>query len=294
MSTRNIVPRADGEGSLGTADKQWQAVRAKQLWTDGSEIAIRRTAASHNALYRGDDLTNYFDSGEMTNDLSKGDFGNIFPGDFIVKSLTVNGITYENVKWIIGDLDYDIDKFNGDGVKITDHHVLVFPEKCIGTARMNATDTTNGGFLGSEMWTATLPKYAAGIKAAFGAAHVLTHKEFLTNAVNTSADSAAGSAWKGTATNVNWDGVDVVCNLFNEVQVYGATIFSGSGFDDLQDPRQVAAFRHNPSLYFDKDQWYWLRAFASASDFCDVDDFGVAGYNGASVVGGVRPNFLLR
>lgn len=34
MTTRNIVPRADGEGSIGTASKAWGAVRADVLYTD--------------------------------------------------------------------------------------------------------------------------------------------------------------------------------------------------------------------------------------------------------------------
>ena len=34
MTTRNLVPRADGEGSLGTAEKQWGAMRAKKIFVD--------------------------------------------------------------------------------------------------------------------------------------------------------------------------------------------------------------------------------------------------------------------
>ena len=32
MSTRNIVPRADGEGGLGTAAKKWGAVHASAFY----------------------------------------------------------------------------------------------------------------------------------------------------------------------------------------------------------------------------------------------------------------------
>ena len=31
MSTKNIVPRADGEGSLGTAAKRWGNVKKKKV-----------------------------------------------------------------------------------------------------------------------------------------------------------------------------------------------------------------------------------------------------------------------
>lgn len=38
MTTRNLVPRADGEGSLGTAEKQWGAMRAKKVYIDGTDF----------------------------------------------------------------------------------------------------------------------------------------------------------------------------------------------------------------------------------------------------------------
>ena len=48
-------------------------------------------------------------------------------------------------------------------------------------ARMNATNSTSGGFKGSEMFTTTLPKVSSAIKSAFGADHVLNHRELLVN-----------------------------------------------------------------------------------------------------------------
>jgi hypothetical protein len=38
MSTRNVVPRADGEGGLGTATKNWNEVRAKHFYKNGVEL----------------------------------------------------------------------------------------------------------------------------------------------------------------------------------------------------------------------------------------------------------------
>ena len=58
---------------------------------------------------------------------------------------------------------------------------------------MNATDITTGGFVGSVMWTTTLPLYATGIKAAFGADHVLNHRELLSNAESDTIASGTGA-----------------------------------------------------------------------------------------------------
>ena len=40
MSTRNIVPRADGEGSIGTAAKMWGYVYAKALNIAGGILSV--------------------------------------------------------------------------------------------------------------------------------------------------------------------------------------------------------------------------------------------------------------
>ena len=251
---------------------------------------VADNAGAHNALFRGKDLTEYFDSGEMSEAIAAGTFEDIYPGDFIKKSVTVDGTTYTDVIWIVGDLDYHLHR--GD-TETTDHHVLLFPKNNIGTARMNATDVTTGGFLGSEMWKTTLPKYATGIKAAFGATHVLTHNEILTDTVNTSAASMAGAGLTGCSSHWIWTAVDV--NLFNEPMVYGNPLLSSSFYDIGDCNTQVAAMRHDKSLSFTRQAWCWLRAVAYSAAFCLANYTGGADSLSASrAAGGVRPYFLLR
>ena len=40
MSTRNIVPRADGEGGIGTSAKNWNEVRTKNLYIDNAKADV--------------------------------------------------------------------------------------------------------------------------------------------------------------------------------------------------------------------------------------------------------------
>ena len=63
-------------------------------------FVVVNSAPAHNALYRGKDLTDYFNSGEMSIAIANGSFENIFPGDYVIKSVTVNGTTYADTKWI--------------------------------------------------------------------------------------------------------------------------------------------------------------------------------------------------
>ena len=158
---------------------------------------------------------------------------------------------------------------------------------------MNATATTAGGYIGSDMWKAILPKYTTAIKNAFGSSHILTHRELLSNAESDTIASAAGAGWSGGTTDWSWYDVDV--NLFNEPMVCGCRPFSSSGFDIGDCDTQVAAMRHDKSLSFTRTNWYWLRAVVSSSRFASTDGGSSANSSDASAdTGGVRVYFLLK
>ena len=95
---------------------------------------VPKSAAAHNAFYRGKDLTSYFDSGDMSKAIANGTFEDIYPGDYITKSVTIDGTAYENVKFVVGDLDY---YYLMGSTSLTTHHVLMIPDSVIGVAPMN-------------------------------------------------------------------------------------------------------------------------------------------------------------
>jgi hypothetical protein len=250
---------------------------------------IPQSAAAHNALYRGKDLTIYFDSGKMSKAIAASTFVDIYPGDYITKSVTVDGTTYSNVKWIVADLDYHLHR--GD-TETTAHHVVMIPERNIGMSKMNDSNTTAGGYQGSYMWGTTIPKYVTGITAAFGSDHVLTHRERLTKQMD--ANSYAGGGGMGNGATVYTDGewVNVSVNIPNEAMMYGHAPFASSGRDTYDCNKQLTAFRYGQN--FTRTSWCWLRDVASAIGVANVNDCGEADCGGASYVGGVRPYFLLR
>ncbi len=253
------------------------------------DTLLPKTSAAHNSIYRGKDLTAYWNGGDMSKAIQAGTFDNIFPGDYVTKSITINGTTY-SVKWIVGDLDYHLGM--GD-TETTNHHVLMFAESSIFSARMCAADDTSGGFKGSEMFTTTLPKVSAAIKAAFGADHVLNHRELLSKAISKTVASGAGAGWAGGSTDWEWTSMDA--SLFNEVMIYGTRVLSSSLFDVGEGNSQIAAFRMNHGLIAGKRTWNWTRSVAGAADFADSHSGGVSASDGASDAGGgVRPYFLAR
>ena len=253
-----------------------------------AEAKIASLAAAHNSIYRGADLTSYWNSGQMSVDIQAGNFSNIYPGDYILKDITIDGTTYSNVKFIVMDLDYHL--HCGD-YETTAHHVVIMPEEALGSAQMNAEHTTAGGYLGSKMWTEHMPKVTAGFEAAFGAAHILEHRELLSNAMDANLKSNAYDGWSGATS--GWAWASVKANLANENMIYGAPVLSSSLFDTGECNSQLAAFRLNHGLICSKRYWWWLRSVAGASYFCDVSDGGDAD-DGDAASGGVRPIALLR
>nr|DAQ22989.1 MAG TPA: hypothetical protein [Caudoviricetes sp.] len=246
------------------------------------------SAASHNALYRGKDLTSYFNSGAMSTAIANGTFDDIYPGDYIIKTVTVNGTTYSNIKWIVGDLDYHLHR--GD-TETTTHHVVLFPETHLGNARMNASNTTSGGYQGSEMWTTTIPLYATGIINAFGSSHVLVHRERLTKAIDANAYAGGGGMGNGATVYADGEWVNVTANIFNEAMMFGHAPFASSGRDTYDCNKQIAAFRYGQN--FTRANWCWLRDVASSISFANAARNGGADYDYASCTDGVRPYFLL-
>lgn len=257
---------------------QWYAA-----YPDGPE--------AHNAMWGGRDITAAFNNGTVSANIANGTFRDIFPGDYITKQVTISGTAY-TVNWVIADCDYWINK--GDpGNGMTTHHVAIVPQRPIFDAWMNSSNTTNGGYKGSAMYSHIIPDCATGIVNAFGSSHILTFRDAITNSVDTSHVSSGLPQMTGTPT---WWGewVSVQCNLMSEKMVYGAPICAAGAMDNTMATRQMSAFRLSEKLInYNRHAW-WLRDVVSSALFALVADVGSANTNGASVANvGVRPFALL-
>ena len=253
-----------------------------ESWPDGAE--------AHNAMWGGRDITAAFDAGTVSANIANGTFRDIFPGDYITKQVTISGTAY-TVNWVIADCDYwwhKGDQNNG----VETHHVVIVPQAPIFTARMNGTNTTEGGYKGSEMYRSVIPACATGIVNAFGSSHILTFRDGISNSVDTSHVSSGIPQWTGTP---GWWGewVSAQCNLMSEKMVYGAPICSGGAMDNTMATRQMSAFRLSEKLINYNRQAWWLRDVVSSALFAHVGGYGNAGASDASYSLGVRPFALL-
>ena len=236
-------------------------------------------AGAHNATYRGANLGGAL-SDTQAAAIKAGHFDDLFIGDY----WTIGGVTYR-----IAAFDY----YFGTGDKpCTDHHVVLVPDTTLYAAKMNETDTTVGAYAGSEMYTTGLSKAKTTITAAFGSAHLLTHRNYLQNACTNGVPT--GAAW-----------FDSTVDLMTEQNVYGNQIMSdlpsggtvnpwdaNGNHNYLIDKSQFPLFMFRPDLISNR-QWFWLRTVVSATAFADVSISGTADTASASSSAGVRPAFSI-
>lgn len=238
----------------------------------GETVSIVDNAATHNMVYRGKALGTTVTS-EQWAAIKAGTFKDLYLGDY----------------WTIGGVDYMIAAFNywlncGD-TACTANHLLVVPRNNMYTGQMNSTNITTGGYVGSEMYKTGLAQAKTAFNNAFGSAHILNHREYLTNAIT-----------NGAPTGTDW--YDSTVELMNENMVYGGRQFSPmpNGATDpwntcrnyTIDKSQLPLFHLAPWLICNRS-WYWLRDVVSAARFASVGSYGNCGCYDASNTYGVRP-----
>lgn len=230
-------------------------------------------AGAHNSVYRGANLGTSVTSAQWAA-IQAGTFDDMYIGDYWV----IGGVTYR-----IAAFDYYLRAGDTD---MTTHHVTLVPDVPMYTHVMNDTNVTTGGYVGSKMYTSGLTQAKNTINTAFGSTHVLTHRQYLSNAVTNGRPS--GGSW-----------YDSTVELMTEQNVYGGKIF-GAGNDGSSVPAlytvdksqyPLFAFRHD---LISNRQTFWLRDVVSAAHFAYVLYTGFATYVDASLVLGVRPAFSIK
>ena len=244
------------------------------ILVDGYDAhGIAKNAAAHNAMpprfkNLGSTLTS-----EMSEMIAAGTFDDLFVGDYF--NLDGNPLYIAEINRYI----------NCGDTACTTNHIVLVPGNNLYNYHMNATNTTEGGYVGSDMYKNGLTQAKQYFTSAFGSSHILKYRQYLCNAVKNGAPS--GGAW-----------LDSTVELMSERMVYGNTVFAPMG-DGAKDPwsamhnytidkSQLALFRHAPYLICNRG-WFWLRDVVSASGFALVDGDGNADYYSSSYANAVRP-----
>ena len=189
--------------------------------------------------------------------------------------------TIGSYTWRIVDFDY---WYNCGDTAFTTPHLVIMPDKPLYNAQMNETNITTGGYTGSLMYTENLDQAKTLAASAFGDL-ILTHREYLTNAVIDG--HASAGAW-----------FDSTLDLPNEIMMYGCHIYAAMNNGTVIPTNytigktQLALFTVVPKLISNRAT-FWLRDVVSSAAFAGVDSHGGASCHGASYSLGVRPVFAI-
>lgn len=222
-------------------------------------------------IYRGKNLGAVVTEEQKTN-IQNGTFKGFFLGDY----WTIGSYT-----WRIVDFDY---WYNCGDTAFTTPHLVIMPDKPLYNAQMNETNITTGGYTGSLMYTENLAQAKTLAASAFGDL-ILTHREYLTNAV-TDGHASAG-AW-----------FDSTLDLPNEIMMYGCHVYAAMNNGTVIPTNytigktQLALFTVVPKLISNRAT-FWLRDVVSSARFAFVGAGGNANCYHASNSGGVRPVFAI-
>ena len=222
-------------------------------------------------IYRGKNLGAVVTEEQKAN-IKNGTFKGFFLGDY----WTIGSYT-----WRIVDFDY---WYNCGDTAFTTPHLVIMPDKPLYNAQMNETNITTGGYTGSLMYTENLDQAKTLAASAFGDL-ILTHREYLTNAV-TDGHASAG-AW-----------FDSTLDLPNEIMMYGCHVYAAMNNGTVIPTNytigktQLALFTVVPKLISNRAT-FWLRDVVSSAAFADVHGHGAPNYGNASYSNGVRPVFAI-
>lgn len=272
LSAKNVNPAsnllpvvAGNQTDRATLNDLLEGYFNRGALTSGSAAALKNCLPRFK--YLGTSVTS-----EQWAAIQNGTFDGLFLGDY----WTINGVDY-----IIAAFDY---WYNTGDTACTKHHVVVIPRGQLYTYKFNPTNTTKGGYVGSDLYKNGLTQAKTTFNTAFGSAHILSHREHLVNAVT-----------NGKPTGSDW--CDSTVDLMNENMVYGGRQFSPmpDGTDPWNTCRnytigksQLPLFHLAPWLICNRNR-YWLRDVVSAAGFANAGVGNVAARTAADVACGVRP-----
>ena len=264
------------------------------------------------------DITAYITDGTFWKRLAGTDsyalFEDIYVGDYFKMSRAISAYertgqyqTTGSQYVTIAGLDTMMN--NGDqGNGVNYHHAVMVAgqgfggTQHFGRSRMNATNTTNGGYKASEMNTLVLGEVTSTgstaadatinqqLYAEFGS-HLKTTREAVTNAVNATGYNRFGSA---TGCASSWDWISAQAILMSEIEVYGSIAWSSAGYDTGNANRQLPLFVFSKQAQNNHSAYWWLKDIASAARFCHASNGGNSDNADASIAHGyVRPRFII-
>ena len=232
-----------------------------------NSMGAENLAAFHNNIWRGKNLTSVYTIDQLHSKVSAGDFSDLYIGDYFVKPVTYNGTSYDHTFRIAG---FDTFLYHGDSDAnmVTAHHIVLVPDVLVDTASalmttaMSSTTSATGGYAASPARTLVGGTLHTALNASgcFNG-HILKHRAFFTNAVDSSGIVTMGE-WADENTGVLSVSMILGFSPGHQINPYSVGHCVG----------QLPLFRLNPSMIWHakiggsaKHYWYWTRDPADAT-----------------------------
>ncbi len=264
-------------------------------------IALRRNT------YRGRNITYLYENNELFKQIQNCTFDDIYVGDYIKTNKNTEN---KEIIWLIADLNNYLHSGYED---LQTCHATIIPAEPLKYIGMNESDTTGivysdkklttsdkkertsvGAYVGSKMKQEVLPDILKNyIEPVFGD-NIIEYTNLLADQYDGNRSNQFGATNGGASS--GWAWYDSQVDLMSEVNVYGSTVWSSSGYDIGIDNRQYAIFQLKPEFinsYGSHRFNYWLKAVARSTAFARVSGYGYAVTLAASNSSGVRPRFLI-
>ena len=311
---QSVSAEALAEGAAPTVINEGTKANAQLVF--GIPVA---TALSHNIpRLVPKDITAYITDGTFWKRLAGTNgyalFEDIYIGDYFKMSRAISayertGEYQETGSQYVTIAGLDTMMNNGDqGDDIDYHHAVMVAgqgfggTQHFGRSRMNATNTTEGGYKASEMNTLVLGEVTSTgstaadatinqqLYAEFGS-HLKTTRELVSNAINATGYNRFGSA-SGCAS--NWEWISAQAILMSEIEAYGSIAWSSAGYDTGNANKQLPLFAFSKQAQNNYSAYWWLKDIGSSNIFCCSNIIGCADYNLASLAYlYVRPRFII-
>lgn len=241
----------DGSGLIKT-----YSLKVEPLITASDEDTIN----NHKNTYRNENLIggSHFESiDELAKYVKAGNFDDIYVGDYIniqfprMNETTV-GASASAVMRVM-DINYLMGK--GD-TALNKPHLILMPDNCIGSGRMNTSDTNTSGYKGSRMHQTIMPAYKTQFENVFGAENIITYRDQLST---------------NNSTGVTW--TDVTIRLPSEISIFGSRSYSPNADGNFNT--QLAGFKlqsglkqkSTNGLTVDGSGWWWTSSVYSDSSY---------------------------
>jgi hypothetical protein len=242
----------------------------KSIFKYAGELFDTKNTQLHNATYRGQNLGPFNET--FAGDIENGTFTNMWVGDYF----TINNHIYK-----IAGFNYK--RNHEENLDLGNHLIMI--TDMLSNQVMDSSDTTEGGFAGTELVKNYFPQIESQLQTDFGN-HLLTFKSYLSTSVDGNGAPNNGQWYSLKACMCNsamwWGGPSKFSNNANGVK-----------FNFGDEDTQLPIMKLHTDEQKSGGQWVWLRDIYNSKGFDLAGNDGSANWNGASTSAGIRAFFLI-